>query len=144
MGRLGHAGGMGDESQEDDRDLGRIKEICRAFPECEEHELQGRPLFRVRTRRFAIFNGDASPRRPRWSTFGRSLHFVTDPEERESLVQDAGLRLSPHHGDRGWLALDLRREGIDWTEIAELLETAFRQVAARQLIAELDTRRHGS
>jgi hypothetical protein len=133
---------MGDAAEGDRRDLGRIRSVCSAFPECDEHELQGRPLFRVRTRRFAIFNGATSPRRPRWDAFGRSLHFVTDPHERESLMQDAGFRLSPHHGDRGWLVLDLTGEGVDWTEVAELLETAYRQVAGRQLIEELDSRQN--
>jgi predicted DNA-binding protein (MmcQ/YjbR family) len=103
--------------------------------------LQNRPLFRVRTRRFAIFNGNASPRRPRWQGFGRSLHFVSDPQEREALLQDARFVTSPHHGDRGWLALDLETEKPDWAEVAELLETAYRQVATRRLIETLDATR---
>jgi hypothetical protein len=105
--------------------------------------LQGRPLFRVRTRRFAIFNGATSPRRPRWDAFGRSLHFVTDPQERESLMQDAGVRLSPHHGEQGWLALDLTGGSIDWSEVTELLETGYRHVAGLQLIHELDMLQKG-
>ena len=36
------------------------------------------------------------------------------------------------------MALDLERDDVDWDEIAELLETAYRQVAGRQLIEELD------
>ena len=45
---------------------------------------------------------------------------------------------SPHHGNRGWMALDLERDDVDWDEVAELLETAFRHVARRQLVEELD------
>ncbi|HEV7721608.1 MAG TPA: hypothetical protein VGO60_10000 [Iamia sp.] len=37
---------------------------------------------------------------------------------------------SPHHGDRGWMALRLDGR-VDWDEIAELLESAHRQVAPR-------------
>ena len=44
----------------DDRDLARIRTICLRFPEAEEAELQDRPLFRVRARRFALFNGNAA------------------------------------------------------------------------------------
>jgi len=113
------------------------------FPEVEEAELQNRPLFRVRSKRFAIFNGDSSPWRPRWRAFGRSLHFVTDPEERPALSDDGRFRVSPHHGDRGWMALDLEGDDVDWSEIAELLETAYRHVANRELVARLDDTLHG-
>jgi predicted DNA-binding protein (MmcQ/YjbR family) len=122
----------------DDNDLARIRTICLRFPEAEEAGLQGRSLFRVRTRRFALFNGNDAPARKRWSAVGRSLHFVTDPQDREALAQDPRFRTSPHHGDRGWMALDLERDDVDWDEVGELLETAYRQVARRQLIEELD------
>jgi predicted DNA-binding protein (MmcQ/YjbR family) len=107
------------------------------FPEVEEAELQDRPLFRVRTRRFALFNGALAPQRPRWNAFGRSLHFLTEPQERLALLADQRFAPSPHHGHRGWIALDLEVEP-DWTEVAELLETGYRQAANRQLVDALD------
>jgi predicted DNA-binding protein (MmcQ/YjbR family) len=116
----------------DDRALARIRRICLGFPEVEEAELQERPLFRVRTRRFALFNGARSPQRPRWSAFGRSLHFLSEPEERLALLADERFTPSPHHGDRGWIALDLEIQP-DWAEVAELLEAGYRQAANRQL-----------
>jgi len=122
----------------DDDDLSRLRAICLRFPEAEEAELQGRPLFRVRARRFALFNGNNAPPRKRWSGFGRSVHFVTDPQDREALAQDPRFLISPHHGNRGWMALDLEGGDVDWDEVAELLETAYRQVARRQLVEELD------
>jgi predicted DNA-binding protein (MmcQ/YjbR family) len=125
----------------DERDLARIRRICRRFPEVEEAELQARPLFRVRTRRFALFNSRDLPRRPRWNAFGRSLHFLSDPQERRALTNESRFVQSPHHGDRGWLALDLERNDTDWREVAELLDAAYRQVANRELAATLDKRR---
>src|SRR5262249_4574521 len=92
----------------DELDLSRIRQICFRFPEVEEAILQDRPLFRVRHKRFALFNGTLSPPRPRWQAFGRSLHFVTEPGEREALRQDPRFCISPHHGDCGWMALDLQ------------------------------------
>ena len=123
---------------DDERDLSLIRHICLRFPEVEETELQNRPLFRVHSRRFALFNGTLSPPRPRWRGFGRSLHFVSDPQERRALSQDPRFATSPHHGDRGWMALDLEGDETDWVEVAELLDTAYRQVASRKLIAILD------
>jgi hypothetical protein len=126
---------------EDERDLARIRELCRRFPEAAEGQLQDRPLFHVRRRRFALFNGDGSPARKRWREFGRSLHFVTDPRERDALARDLRYRPSPHHGFCGWMALDLHNDHGDWPEIARLLEAAYRQVATRELIAMLDAAR---
>jgi predicted DNA-binding protein (MmcQ/YjbR family) len=122
---------------DDDHDLSLIRRICLRFPDVEQVELQNRPLFRVHTKRFALFNGALSPPRPRWQAFGRSLHFLSDTQERPALSQDPRFVPSPHHGDRGWLALNLEGDKTDWNEVAELLESAYRQVASRALIARL-------
>jgi YjbR len=115
----------------DDIALERVRRICFSFPGAEEAELQDRPLFHVRRRRFALFNGAMSPARRRWSESGRSLHFLADPDELNALVEDGRFTRSPHHGDHGWLALRLDRPGIDWMELTELLESAHHQVAPR-------------
>ena len=130
--------GHSERVRDDERDLSRIRRICLRFPEVEETELQNRPLFRVHTKRFALFNGALSPQRPRWRAFGRSLHFVTEPQERQALAEDTRFRISPHHGDCGWMALDLERDATNWVEVAELLQTAYRTVASRDLVAILD------
>ncbi|MGH9214249.1 MAG: MmcQ/YjbR family DNA-binding protein [Acidimicrobiales bacterium] len=63
---------------------------------------------------------------------GRSLHFLTDPAEHEALRQDNRFVASPHHGDRGWLAI--RMDGdVDWKELTELIDSAYRQAAPRRV-----------
>src|SRR5262245_35156437 len=114
---------------DEQRDLDRIRRICLAFPRADEAVLQDRPLFVVGWRRFALCHGESSPPRMRWEGSGRSLHFLSDPSERDALAQDPRFTSSPHHGDRGWMALRLDRGEVDWTEVAELLESAYRQVA---------------
>ena len=109
--------------------LARLRAICLGFPQAEEGVLQNRPLFRVGNRRFAIFNGSDSPPRKRWLAAGRSVHFLADPEERDALRQDPRFAPSPHHGDRGWFATRLDDGSVRWEELAELLESAYRQVA---------------
>lgn len=122
----------GSDSEFDEVALGRIRRICEQLAGADEGELQNRPLFRVGRRRFAIFNGRTSPPRPRWNASGRSLHFLADPLEIDALRQDRRFSNSPHHGDRGWLAITLDDlEVVDWDEIAELLESGYQQVAAR-------------
>ena len=116
-------------AEEDGLALERVRRICGGLAGTEEAELQSRPLFRVGRRRFAIFNGLASPPRPRWNSSGRSLHFLAEPLEIDALRRDGRFTPSPHHGDRGWMALRLDRADVDWDEIAELLESAHRQVS---------------
>jgi predicted DNA-binding protein (MmcQ/YjbR family) len=117
--------------QSDAGALERIRRICRRFPGAEEGLLQDRPLFHVRRRRFAIYNGSSSPPRPRWSSSGQSLHFLADPGEIDALREDGRFVPSPHHGDRRWMALRLDEREVDWNEIGELLEAAYLQVAPR-------------
>lgn len=111
--------------------LDRLRRLCLRLPDADEGELQERPLFRVGRRRFALFNGASSPPRPRWNGAGRSLHFLADPNELDALRQDARFTPSPHHGARGWLALRIDVSDVDWDEVAELLDSAYRQVARR-------------
>ena len=115
--------------REDIAALERIRRICLARPGASEGAIQGRPLFRVGRRRFAIFNGAGSPPRPRWDRSGRSLHFVADPAG-DALGQDERFVASPHHGDRGWLSIRIDGD-LDWVEVTELLDAAYRQVAPR-------------
>ncbi len=127
-------------TSDDEEILRRLRGICRTFPGADEGKLQDRPLFRVGTRRFALFNGAEAPPRPRWSESGRSLHFLSDPLDLDALRQDPRFTASPHHGDRGWLGLRLEQRELDWSEIVELLESAYRQVAGRALLEEFDAR----
>ena len=122
-------------------DLERIRRICAHFPEVEEGTLQDRPLFHVRRRRFAILNDEGAPYRRRWDGFGPSLHFMTDPAQRSRLEKDSRLRSSPHHGFRGWMALGLDSDQLDWSEVGRLLESAYRAVAGKELVAEMDRER---
>ncbi len=44
-------------------------------------------------------------------------------------------------GPGGWLALDLTaRKKVDWTEVAELMESSYRQVALKRMLKALEER----
>ena len=63
--------------------------------------------------------------------FGEGVH-LADPHEIDALRHDDRFGPSPHHGDRGWLALGMGDVGsVDWVEVAELLASAYLQVAPR-------------
>ena len=49
----------------------------------------------------------------------------------------------PYVGGRGWLGVYLDVPGVDWTEIAEIVADAYREVAPKRLAAQLDRGRGG-
>jgi len=46
----------------------------------------------------------------------------------------------PYVGGRGWVGVRLDVGAVDWDEIEEIVEDAYRTVAAKRLVAELDGR----
>jgi hypothetical protein len=58
----------------------------------------------------------------------------------EALVASAPERFfrPPYIGHRGWLGVYLDVEVVDWEELAAIVEGAYRQVAPKRLLAELD------
>jgi predicted DNA-binding protein (MmcQ/YjbR family) len=66
-----------------------------------------------------------------------SLLVLPDPEDYEALAQDERVYRPAYLGPYGWLGLDLTL-GMDWTEVAELLDASYRRTAPRRLVAELD------
>ena len=46
----------------------------------------------------------------------------------------------PYLGAKGWVALRIDQPKIEWTEVSEIIEDAYRQSAPRRLVAELDAR----
>ena len=49
----------------------------------------------------------------------------------------------PYVGGRGWLGVYLDVPEIDWDEVAELVAEAYRTVAPKRLVAQLDAPRAG-
>ena len=46
-----------------------------------------------------------------------------------------------YFGPGGWLALDFgARKGVDWGEVAELIDSSYRQVALKRMLEALEER----
>lgn len=110
----------------DDADpvLADVRRVCLALPEAVEIESWGRPTFRAgpKGKMFAVYSGEG-------------LLFKADPAERDALTADPRFVVPAYYGPGGWLALELT--AADWTEIAELVETSYRQVALKRQVKEL-------
>jgi hypothetical protein len=125
------------------RALDHVRRIALALPEVNERLSHGAPCFFIRDKRpLCYFHDDHRGD-------GRtSLWCPVEPVAREELVTSEPARFfKPAASARGtfsgWLGvfLDLRGENrVDWDEVAAILEDAFRTVAPKDLVAELDNR----
>ena len=65
-----------------------------------------------------------------------ALLFLPDGSEREALVQEDAYFIPAYLGPAGWVGLILDAE-TDWDEVAELLDTSYRQIAPKRSVAKL-------
>lgn len=116
---------------DEDSYLADLRKVCLALPEATEAEAWGRPTFRAGpTRMFAVFGTHARD--------GAAVIFKPDAADRRGLVSDHRFFVPPYFGPSGWLALDLTADAVDWTEVAELMDASYRQVALKRMIKILD------
>lgn len=118
--------------RDDDPYLDELRQLCLALPESAEVEAWGRPTFRAGKRMFVVFEGGQD--------HPFAMVFKPEPEERPALVGDARFYVPAYYGPSGWLALDFTAAPVDWDEVAELIETSYRQVALKRMLAALDAR----
>ena len=116
--------------RDDDPYLGELRGICLRFPESTEVEAWGRPTFRAGKKLFAVFTGGQEEH--------SSVVFKPEAEERPALLADARFFVPPYFGPSGWLALDFDAARVDWDEVAELMDTSYRQVALKRMLRVLD------
>ena len=110
--------------------LADVRKTCLALPETVEVEAWGRPTFRAGKKIFAIYSGTGER--------DHAVIFKPAADERGALVQDERFYAPRYWGPSGWLALDLGAAPVDWVEVAELVESSYRQVALKRMLAALD------
>ncbi|MYR05017.1 MmcQ/YjbR family DNA-binding protein [Gordonia sp. SID5947] len=120
----------------DDADpvLARVRGIALALPDTTEVIAHGRPTFRC-GKMFGNYGGSVKATKVRHD---RSLLFIPEESERPALLDDPRFFLPAYLGPYGWLGLVLD-ETSDWTEVGELLDASYRQIAPKRSIAKLST-----
>jgi hypothetical protein len=121
----------------------RVRRIALALPEVNERLSHGEPCFFVRDRRPLCYFHDDHNRDGRIS-----LWCPAPPGAQEEMVAAAPDRFfKPPASARGvfsdWLGvyLDLPGDsGVDWKEIAAIVKDAYRIVAPKHLVAEVEGR----
>lgn len=113
----------------------RVRELCIALPAVEERLSHGEPTWFAGGKKTFVMFADRhhDDRVAVWCAAG--------PGVQESLAaqRPAQFFRPPYVGHRGWLGIYLDVP-VDWEEVADLVEDAFRMVATKALIAELDQR----
>jgi len=116
--------------------LDRLRRICLSFPEVTERPSHGEPAWFIRGRTTFVTLSDHhhDDRLALWCAAppgAQQAFVVSDPER---------FFVPPYVGHRGWLGVYLDVP-VDWSELAEVVEDAYRTVAPRRLAATLDATR---
>ena len=113
--------------------LKALRKLCLALPETTERLSHGEPTWFVRDKKtFVMYaNHHHDDRLAFWC--------AASPDLQQTLVAASPKRffVPPYVGHRGWLGVYLDVT-VDWEQIADLVEGAYREVAPKTLLAKLD------
>jgi hypothetical protein len=107
--------------------IDRVRAICLALPDSSERLSHGTPHFFAGKKNFVAY----------WNNHhedGRHCIWCAAPEGAQHLMVEADPEhffVPPYVGFRGWLGVHLDR-GLEWEEIAGVIETAHRTVTAKK------------
>jgi len=118
--------------------LETLRQLCLALPEATERLSHGEPTWFVQGKKtFVTYaNHHHDDRLAFWCAApdgAQDALVGSDPER---------FFVPPYVGHRGWLGVYLD-VAVDWDQIADLVTDAYRVVAPKRLVAELDAREPG-
>ena len=116
--------------------LARLRALCTALPEVTEKVSHGEPTWFVR-RVFVTYSDHHHDDR-------LAFWCAAPPGAQEALVAARPEQFfrPPYVGGRGWLGVWLDGD-VDWDEITEIVTDAYRQIAPKKLVAQLEQRGAG-
>lgn len=120
---------------EDDPLLARVRGIALGLPDTQVKVSHGRPAFFTR-KVFAYYGGSLKVDGA-WVQHPQSVLVLLPVDERAALREQERCFVPGYLGPAGWTGVDLD-EATDWDEVAELLETSYRETAPASLVRALD------
>jgi hypothetical protein len=113
--------------------LESLRKLCLALPETTERVSHGEPTWFVRDKKtFVTYaNHHHDDRLGFWCAAPAGVQEALVGAEPERFFRP------PYVGHRGWLGVYLDVP-VDWSEIAEIVEDAYRMIAPKRLVAQLD------
>jgi hypothetical protein len=112
------------------RTLERLRGLCLAVPETSERLSHGAPTFFVREKRaflMVLTNHHGDCRFAIWCAAAPGMQQMLVEADPERFFRP------PYVGHRGWLGMRLDR-GVDWDELAGIVEDAYAEVAPAKLV----------
>jgi len=113
----------------------RLVEICKAFPESEADVAgESHLAFRIRKRIFAYYLFDHH------SDGMIAFCCKSSLSDQRRLVKDDPISffVPPYVGPKGWIAIRLDLDEVDWDTVSELARRAYQDLAPRKLAALLE------
>lgn len=111
-----------------------VRKAALALPETTERKSHSAPTFFVRKKTFVYFwdNHHDDGRVAIWAS--------APPGVQEEVVESEPDRFfrPPYVGHRGWIGYRLDQTPVDWDEVAAVVTDAYRNVAPKTLLAQLD------
>lgn len=123
----------GEQRPEIDDAVARLRRLCLELPEVSERLSHGEPSWFIRDKKLFVALSDHhhDDRVGFWCAAPEGVQaarVASDPER---------FFVPPYVGHRGWLGVYLDVP-VDWDEVADLVEDAYRTVAPKRLLAQLD------
>jgi hypothetical protein len=114
--------------------IARLRALCLALPETTERLSHGEPTWFVRDKKTFVTSSDHhhDDRLAFWCAGADGAQEVLVSTEPRKFFRP------PYVGHRGWIGVYLDVPEVDWDQIADLVVEAYRQVAPKRLVAELD------
>lgn len=113
--------------------LEALRVMCLSYPESNERSSHGEPTWFVGDKKVFVTYSDHhhDDRVAFWC--------AAHPGEQEAMIAADPIRYfkPPYVGHRGWIGVYLDVD-VDWLQVADLVEHAYRSVAPKSLIALLD------
>lgn len=119
-----------------DASLDRLRRLCLALPEVTERLSHGMPTWFVRDKKtFVNWSTGHHDARP-------SFWCAAPPEAQLAYTANFPERYfrPPYVGHRGWLGVYLDVPDLDWDQVAEHVQDAYRVVAPKRLVEEMERR----
>jgi hypothetical protein len=107
--------------------LERLRKICMAYPEVVEVTQFGSPWWKAGKKSFCIYGAPE----------GRSgACFNLSKDHQAFLIEDPLFEKAHYIGQHGWTTLEFRGR-VDWHMVEELVDSAYRRVALKQMLKAL-------
>jgi predicted DNA-binding protein (MmcQ/YjbR family) len=117
------------------RPLIRFRKLCLALPEAYEVASHGEPTFRAGKKMFAMYanagNHHGAGRHAAW------IKAAPGRQARMTRTAPGRFFVPAYVGPSGWIGVWLD-EVCDWAELADILRDAYRLVAPKRLLSQLD------